>query len=240
MEKVRKIKVIHLSKACCQYEWSTQAFINNCDNGWVFSWVEGQWWLYLSKPSLIFFVFSDNLSAENSKLSADVYIKQMHFLNVCEGWDQNISEQCVKILDFDGTFILLNSFRLKWCLKSKSFDPHLIVVCIWYAGMVCPANVKSEPKSQILNNYADLIWICHIQTQTQTHTQTNLAMVGKIPNWPGVERGIMLVKATPASTPIPSTFHNMYHHICGKRYILSLFDISVECLLSTLTIYCCF
>ena len=33
---------------------------------------------------------------------------------------------------------------------------------------------------------------------------TNLAMVGKIPNCPGVERGIILVSATPARAPIGS------------------------------------
>ena len=33
---------------------------------------------------------------------------------------------------------------------------------------------------------------------------TNLAMVGKIPNWPGVERGIILVSATPARAPMGS------------------------------------
>ena len=44
-----------------------------------------------------------------------------------------------------------------------------------------------------------------MQTNTKyTKSKTNLAMVVKIPNWPGVERGIMLVRANPAIVRFPN------------------------------------
>ena len=45
---------------------------------------------------------------------------------------------------------------------------------------------------------------------------TNLAMVGKIPNWPGVERGIILVSATPARAPMGSGLKVMFCDISSE------------------------
>ena len=42
---------------------------------------------------------------------------------------------------------------------------------------------------------------------------TNLAMVGKIPNCPGVERGIILVSDTPARAPIGSGLKLIFGNI---------------------------
>ena len=65
-----------------------------------------------------------------------------------------------------------------------------------------------------------------MQTNTKyTKSKTNLAMVVKIPNWPGVERGIMLVRANPASTPMLSTFcfvmiENIYVFFVENMYVI--------------------
>ena len=76
-----KIKMSKRIKKC--------VYLTRWNKGWVCLWVEWQRWLNPPKPlghhrvtvaELIVFAFSDNLSAENSKLSADSGIQRIQLL----------------------------------------------------------------------------------------------------------------------------------------------------------------